>query len=280
VRLGHVASLLTARAVVAIVLNVRCKGSLTQSFANTEKERKGEMGAGVVVLREGFEASLVVGIVLAFLDRTGRRDGFAAVWVGVGAALALSLLVGIALFTAGAELEGRSEYIFEGVVMLLAAGLLTWMIFWMRGHARTLRSDIEGRTQAALDAGSALGLGLVVFLGVAREGVETALFLFSSVEGSSRGLSALGAAIGGSAAVGLGYLFYRGSHRLNLRTFFNVTSALLLVFAGYLLAMGLHELAEAGVLPESEAILVAAFAALAAPTLYFFFRKPKQVVPA
>ena len=117
------------------------------------------MGAGVVVLREGFEASLVVGIVLAFLDRTGRRDGFAAVWIGVAAALALSLAVGIALFAAGAELEGRSEAIFEGVVMLFAAGLLTWMIFWMRNRARTLRTEIEGRTQAALDAGSAVGLG-------------------------------------------------------------------------------------------------------------------------
>ena len=143
------------------------------------------MGAGVVVLREGFEASLVVGIVLAFLDRTGRRDGFFAVWVAVAAALALSFGVGIALFAAGAELEGRSEAVFEGIVMLTAAGLLTWMIFWMRNRARTLRGEIEGRTQAALDAGSALGLGLVVFLGVAREGVETALFLFSSVEGTN-----------------------------------------------------------------------------------------------
>jgi high-affinity iron transporter len=238
------------------------------------------MGAGVVVLREGFEASLVVGIVLAFLDRTGRRDGFAAVWVGVAAALALSLAVGIALFAAGAELEGASEAVFEGVIMLVAAGLLTWMIFWMRGRARTLRSEIEGRTKAALDAGSAVGLGLVVFLGVAREGVETALFLFSSVEGSSRALSLLGAAIGGAAAVGLGYLFYRGSHRLNLRTFFTLTSALLLVFAGFLLARGLHELSEAGVIPESELLLVAAFAALAAPTLYFFFRKPKTAATA
>jgi high-affinity iron transporter len=238
------------------------------------------MGAGVVVLREGFEASLVVGIVLAFLDRTGRRDGFAAVWVGVAAALALSLAVGIALFAAGAELEGTSEAVFEGVVMLVAAGLLTWMIFWMRGRARTLRSEIEGRTKAALDAGSAVGLGLVVFLGVAREGVETALFLFGSVEGSNRALSLLGAAIGGAAAVGLGYLFYRGSHRLNLRTFFTVTSALLLVFAGFLLARGLHELSAAGVIPESELLLVAAFAALAAPTLYFFFRKPKTAATA
>src|SRR4029453_5037334 len=116
------------------------------------------MGAGGVVLREGFEASLVVGIVFAFLDRTGRRHRVFAGGGGVGAALALSLGVGIALFAAGAELEGRSEAIFEGVVMLTAAGLLTWMIFWMRGRARTLRGEIEGRTQAALDAGSTLGL--------------------------------------------------------------------------------------------------------------------------
>lgn len=233
------------------------------------------MGAGVVVLREGFEASLVVGVVLAFLDRTGRRDGFGVVWAGVAAALALSLAVGVALFAVGTELEGRSEAIFEGVVMLVAAGLLTWMIFWMRSRARTIRREIEGRTQAALDAGSAVGLALVVFIGVAREGVETALFLFSAVEGSSPVVSLVASLLGGAAAVGLGYLFYRGSHRLNLRTFFTVTSVLLLLFAGYLLASGLHELAEAGVFPESEALVVGAFVALAAPTLYFFFKKPK-----
>jgi high-affinity iron transporter len=238
------------------------------------------MGAGVVVLREGFEASLVVGIVLAFLDRTGRRDGFAAVWAGVAAALALSLVVAIALFTVGAELEGRSERLFEGIVMLTAAGLLTWMIFWMRNRARTLRSEIEGRTQAALEAGSTIGLALVVFVGVAREGVETALFLFSSVEGSSPVISLAGALVGGAVAIGLGYLFYRGSHRLNLRAFFTATSVLLLLFAGYLLAFGLHELAEAGVFPESELLIAGAFVALAAPTLYFFFRKPKTAAPA
>jgi len=238
------------------------------------------MGAGVVVMREGFEASLVVGIVLAFLDRTGRRDGFVAVWAGVAAALVLSLAVGASLFAAGAELEGASEAVFEGVVMVTAAGLLTWMIFWMRNRARTLRREIEGRTQAALDAGSALGLGLVVFVGVAREGMETALFLFSAVEGSSPVVSLVGSILGGAAAIGLGYLFYRGSHRLNLRWFFTITSVLLLLFAGFLLASGLHELADAGVIPESEALLVGAFSALAAPTLYFFFRKPKPVSAA
>jgi high-affinity iron transporter len=245
---------------------------------NREKRSEEQMGAGVVVLREGFEASLVVGIVLAFLDRTGRRDGFVAVWVGVAAALALSLAVGVALFAAGAELEGTSEKLFEGVVMLTAAGLLTWMIFWMRNRARSIRREIEGRTQAALDAGSAVGLALVVFIGVGREGVETALFLFSSIEGSSPLVSLVAALIGGVAAIALGYLFYRGSHRLNLRAFFTATSVLLLLFAGYLLASGLHELAEAGVLPESQALLVGAFVLLAAPTLYFFFRKPKKTV--
>jgi high-affinity iron transporter len=233
------------------------------------------MGAGVVVLREGFEASLVVGIVCAFLDRTGRRDGFAAVWAGVAAALALSLAVGAVLFAVGAELEGRSEGIFEGVVMLAAAGLLTWMIFWMRSRARTIRKELESRTRVALDAGSVVGLALVVFVGVAREGVETALFLFSAVEGSDPAVSLAASALGAAAAVALGYLFYRGSHRLDLRTFFTATSVLLLLFAGYLLASGLHELAEAGLFPESEALLTGAFAALAAPTLYLFFRKPK-----
>lgn len=234
------------------------------------------MGAGVVVLREGFEASLVVGIVCAFLDRTGRRDGFAAVWAGVAAALALSLAVGAVLFAAGAELEGRSEAIFEGAVMLAAAGLLTWMIFWMRKRARTIRKELESRTRAALDAGSVVGLALVVFVGVAREGLETALFLFSAVEGSDPAASLAASALGAAAAVTLGYLFYRGSHRLDLRTFFTATSVLLLLFAGYLLASGLHELAESGVLPESEALLAGAFACLAAPTLYFYFRKPRS----
>ena len=238
------------------------------------------MGAGVVVLREGFEASLVVGIVLAFLDRTGRRDGFKAVWVGLGAALVLSLVVAVALFAVGAELDGTSELLFEGIVMLTAAGLLTWMIFWMRSRARSLRMEIEGRTQEALANGSTVGLALVVFIGVAREGVETALFLFSSVEGSSPLVSLVGSLIGGAAAVGLGYLFYRGSHRLNLRTFFTATSALLLLFAGYLLASGLRELAEDGVIPESELLIVGAFVALAAPTLYLFFRKPRTAVTA
>jgi high-affinity iron transporter len=238
------------------------------------------VGAGVVMLREGFEASLIVGIVLAFLDRTGRRDGFAAVWAGALAALLLSVAVGVALFVVGAELEGTAEAVFEGTTMLVAAALLTWMIFWMRRQARSIRKDLEGQVQSALATGSSLALAVVAFVGVAREGVETSLFLFSSVEGSNTVVSLVSAAVGLAAAIALGYAFYRGSSRLDLRKFFTITSGLLLVFAGWLLAMGLHELAEGGVIPESEALLLGAFAALAAPTLWFYFRPQRKPATA
>jgi high-affinity iron transporter len=238
------------------------------------------MGAGLVVLREGFEASLIVGIVLAFLDRTGRRDGFWPVWLGTGVALAISVAVGAVLFAIGAELEGSSEAAFEGATMLLAACLLAWMVFWMRRQARTIRRELEAQVARALASGSALALALVAFVGVLREGVETALFLFGTVEGSDTLVATTSAAVGLAAAVALGYLLYRGAARLDLRRFFTVTSVLLLLFAGYLLAQGLHELGEAGVLPESSLLLGGAFAALAIPTLYLFLRPSGREAPA
>ena len=239
------------------------------------------MGAGIVMLREGFEASLIVGIVLAFLNRTGRREAFAPVWIGAGLAVFISVFVGALLFAVGAELEGTAEALFEGTAMILAAGLLTWMIFWMRSQARSIKKELEGQVEHALATGSSFGLGVVVFVGVLREGVETAVFLFGTVEGSNRLLAGTSAAIGLAAAVTLGYLFYRGALRLDLRKFFTITSVLLLAFAGWLLAQGLHELSEAGVVPENELLLLAAFAALAVPTLYFYLRPPakKPVTP-
>jgi high-affinity iron transporter len=233
------------------------------------------VGAGLVILREGFEASLVVGIVLAFLDRTGRRDAFRPVWIGTLAAALLSAGAAALLFAVGAELKGRSEAIFEGLAMLTAAALLTWMIFWMRRQARTIRHELEAQVEHALATGSAFALALVAFVGVLREGVETALFLYGTVSGTNALVSTTSAAVGLAAAVGLGYLFYRGASRLDLRRFFTITSSLLLLFAGWLVARGLHELSEAGVLPESTLLLVAAFVALAGPTLYFFLRSAR-----
>lgn len=230
------------------------------------------MGSGLVVLREGFEASLVVAVVLAFLDRSDRRDGFVAVWIGIALALLVSAAVGVTLFAVGAELEGTSEYLFEGITTIVAAILLVWMIFWMRRQSRSIRTDLEGKTRAALAEGSAIGLGAVAFVGVVREGIETSLLLFSTTEKTSPLVSLFSAVVGLAIAIGLGYAFYRGSHRLDLRRFFTVTSAILLLFAGWLLAKGLEELAEAGVIPENEVILWGSFALLAAPTLWFFFR--------
>jgi high-affinity iron transporter len=233
------------------------------------------MGAGLVMLREGFEASLVVGIVLAFLDRTGRREGFWPVWVGASAAIAISIGVGAVLFAIGAELEGQAEAVFEGTAMLVAAALLTWMIFWMRRQSRTIRKHLEEQVEHALATGSALALAAVAFVGVLREGIETALFMFGTVEGANALVASVSAVVGLAAAVLLGYGFYKGAARLDLRRFFTVTSVLLLLFAGWLLAQGLHELEEAGIFPEGEVYLIGAFLALAAPTVYFFLRKPK-----
>jgi high-affinity iron transporter len=233
------------------------------------------LGAGLVLLREGFEASLVMGIVLAFLNRTGRRDGFWPVWLGAAAALLISLAVGALLFGIGAELEGTAEQAFEGAGMLVAAGLLTWMIFWMRRQARSIRQQLESQVESALATGSALALAAVAFVGVLREGVETALFLFGTVEGSNSLVAGASGGAGLAAAVFLGYFFNRGAEHLDLRRFFKVTSVLLLAFAAWLLAQGLHELQEAGALPESTSLLIAAFVALAGPTLYFFLRRPK-----
>jgi high-affinity iron transporter len=232
------------------------------------------VGAGIVTLREGFEAALVVVLVLAFLNRTGQRADLRAIWAGVAAAVAVSVAAAAGLLLVGAELEGNAEAVFEGATMIVAAALLTWMIFWMRRKAGSLRGEIERQVGQALAASSGFALGAVVFVGVVREGLETALLLFSSVGSEGDLATGIGAAVGLALAVSLAYLFYRGVGHLDLRRFFQVTSVLLLVFAAWLLARGLEELAEAGVLPESEQIAWLTFVALAVPTLYFFFRKP------
>lgn len=240
------------------------------------------MGAGIVMLRETFEASLVVAVILAFLRRIDRRDAFVYVWLGAGAAAILSAAAAAVLFTIGAELGGRAEKIWEGSTMLAAAVVLTWMIFWMRRQARELRRSLERDVGEALAGGSTRALVVVAFVGVVREGLEAALLLFGSVAGANKLVSSVFGSIGLVFAIALGYLFYRGVERLDLRRFFQWTSVLLLLFAAYLLASGLAELQEVGVLPEGSGLLVAAFAALAGPTLYFFLRGPraKPLVPS
>lgn len=210
------------------------------------------MGAALVtLLREGLEAALIVGIVLAYLAKTDNRDRFRTIWLGTAAAVAVSIVTGAALFFTVGELDGRAEQIFEGLAMLTAAAVLTWMIFWMRRQAASIRHELQAKIDSAIAAGSAAGLAAVVFFAVLREGWETALFVFAISEGSTPLATALGSAIGLALAIVLGIAIYRGSHRLNLRQFFFVTGVALIVFAAGLAAHATHELQEAALLPAT-----------------------------
>jgi high-affinity iron transporter len=204
------------------------------------------------MLREGLEAALIVAIVLAYLKTIGREADARPVWWGTLSAVAVSLLAGVIIFNALGGLEGEAEEITEGVIAFVATGVLTGMIFWMAKQARFIKGNLQDKVDAAIKAGSSVGLGAIAFVAVLREGLESALFLLStSVGEESSGAQFTGAVLGVAAAVGIGYLVYKGSRRVNLRVFFRVTGALILLFAAGLLARGIHEFQEVGLLPTS-----------------------------
>jgi high-affinity iron transporter len=205
------------------------------------------VGAFVIVLREVFEASLVLGIVFAFLDKSGQRERHGrAVWQGTLSAVMLSVAIGAVLFVTVGELEGASEQIYEGTAMLVAACLVTWMAFWMRRQARTIGASLRSQVGEAVATGGGAALAAVAFVAVAREGLETSLFLFASVGDDGVVPTVIGGTLGLLTAIALGLGVYRGSLRLDLRRFFLVTGLLVIAFAAYLIVGGLHELGEAG----------------------------------
>jgi high-affinity iron transporter len=184
------------------------------------------------------------------LRKVNRPDLKSAVWAGTAAALLVSLAAGGALAALGFSLEGQVEYVFEGITMLLAAALLTWMIFWMNRQGRFFRAEMEGKVrQAAASAASRGALFGLAFLAVVREGIELALFLTAAAFALQGGAIWLGAVLGLGTAVLLGYLVFSSTRRLDLRRFFQVTGVLLLLFAAGLVAHGVHEFNEAGWIP-------------------------------
>lgn len=213
------------------------------------------MGTFVITLREGFEATLIVGLILAYLAKTGQREQATAVWWGVAAAAVTSFAIGATLFLSVGELEGTSEKIYEGATMIFAAVLVTWMAFWMRKQAATIGVHLREQVSESLRAGGAIGLASVAFIAVAREGLETALFLFASTENSGPVIAVAGGVLGLAAAVALGVAVYRGALKLNLSKFFTATSVLVIAFAAYLVFGGVHEFSEAS---GSEALELAA----------------------
>jgi high-affinity iron transporter len=203
-------------------------------------------------LREGVEAALIVSIILAYLARTGNQRHFSRIWAGAGAAIAVSVAVGVVLWVTIGGLDAPAEQIFEGLAMLLAAGVVTWMLFWMRRTAANIRGELHAGIDRALTEGSIWGLAVLAFTAVIREGIETALFLLgqataATAEADTGAFSTLlGAVIGIAIAVALGWGFYRGARVINLGTFFRWTGVALIFIAAGLVSHAAHEFIEAG----------------------------------
>jgi high-affinity iron transporter len=204
----------------------------------------------VIFLREGVEASMIVAILLAYLNRIGRREHFRDVFIGVGAALILATAGGVAAYETIRSYDGsRVQAIFETGTFLVAATVLTYMTFWMRKHARSLSKELRARADAALDGRARWGLGLLAFQAVGREGLETVVFTLAIIFSTSTVGALAGAAIGLAGALGIAFVIYRLGHRLNLARFFTVIGILLMVFAAGLLADSVENLQQLGWLP-------------------------------
>jgi high-affinity iron transporter len=207
------------------------------------------LGNYLIGLREGLEASLVVSILIAYLVKSGNRRALAPVWFGVGAAIVLAIGFGIALSVASGEMQFKTQESFGGFLSIIAVGLVTWMVFWMRRTARFMKAELEGRLEGALSMGTG-ALFAVAFLAVGREGLETALFLWTNISNANSSTEPIvGAVLGLLTAAVLGYLLYRGGLRLNLKRFFTITGAALIVVAAGVFGYGFHDLQEASILP-------------------------------
>ncbi|NOY99899.1 MAG: iron transporter [Chloroflexi bacterium] len=200
-------------------------------------------------LREGLEAALIIGIVLGALRQMNRKSLAPAVWIGVVSAAAISLVSAIVLTRFGLSLEEEAEKIFEGVTMLLAAAILTWMIFWMSRQSHTIKSNLESGVHEAAAGTGKRALFWLAFIAVLREGIELALFLTAAVFASDAQQTLTGALLGMGTAILLGWSLFATTVRLDLSRFFKVTGFLLILFAAGLVAYGVHELNEVGWIP-------------------------------
>jgi high-affinity iron transporter len=208
------------------------------------------LAAALLAFREGLEAALILGIVLSVLHRVNRSDRSRVVWLGAGLAGLISILVGIGFYGLGIVIEGRAEEIFEGVAMLLAAGVLTWMIFWMARQGRAIQADLELDVRRAALGGGVWALFSLAFVAVLREGIELALFLTAAAYSATAEATLIGGLMGLGVAVVAGWLLFATTTQLDVGAFFRVTGVLLLFFAAGLVAHGVHEFNEAGWIPS------------------------------
>jgi high-affinity iron transporter len=200
-------------------------------------------------LREGLEAALIIGIVISTLRKINRSELIRVVWAGGLSAAGVSLLVAVVLNRLGTSLEGRAEQVFEGITMLLASGVLTWMIFWMHRQARNMRNELESGVRRAASQNGRGGLFLLAFTAVLREGIELALFLTAAALATDAQQVMSGALLGLGTAILLAWSLFASLLKLDLRRFFQVTGVLLILFAAGLFAHGVHEFIEASLIP-------------------------------
>ncbi len=200
----------------------------------------------LISLREGLEAALIIGIVLGTLEKTGHRDYSSSVWMGVLSAAGISLAIGIGLNLAGAGFSGKGENAFEGLSMVFAAVLLTWMVLWMGRQARSRQMDLEIGIRQAVSSASRRAVFSLAFLSVLREGAELVFFVFAAGLGIARISTGAGTVIGLLLAALGGWLIFSSTRKLNLRRFFQLTNLLLLLIAAGMVSRGMHEFIEAG----------------------------------
>lgn len=207
------------------------------------------LAALLLAFREGLEAALILGIVLSVLRRVGRGDRAWIVWLGAVVASLVSLAAGVWLHALGVAFEGRAEELFEGTAMLLAAGVLTWMIFWMQRQGQYLKSELETGVRRAVRGRGTKALFSLAFVAVLQEGLELALFLTAAAFTATAGATLIGGGLGLLTAVVSGWVLFATTNQLNVRVFFRVTSVLLIFFAAGLVAHAVHEFNEVGWIP-------------------------------
>ena len=207
------------------------------------------LGNALIGLREGLEASLVVSILVAFLVRTDRRRELPKVWAGVAFAILVSIGVTLGLTLAEQALTFEASETLGGSLSIVAVAFVTWMIFWMRSNARAMKSELEGKLEKAISMGP-VAVVVMATLAVGREGLETAVFFFAAAQAAGETVQPLiGFLIGIAVSIVIAYAIYRGAMRINLARFFTVTGFFLIFVAAGILAYGVHDLQEAGILP-------------------------------
>jgi high-affinity iron transporter len=230
----------------------------------------------VIALREGLEASLIVGILVAYLHKSGRTILLKSLWFGVYSAIGAALLFGGALAITSTELSDTGEIWFAGTAGVVSVGLVTWMIFWMKKTARFMKLELEQKASQAISAGA---LSLAAFTAVAREGLETSLFLYANFKSGGNVLgSTTGLILGVGTSVALGYGIYKGSIRINLAKFFKFSGIALILVAAQVFKLSLGEFEELGFINRLTVDLISL--GYLATVLPLYLSKPKPVSPA